>query len=72
MLGPSPVREISNIAIMQSVPVRKWVPDADQAMEDGVWYASVVGDIREYVEIGTEVGERQFIRRMGRSVGVER
>lgn len=62
---------MSNSAIRQSVPVRKWVPAEDQAMDDGVWYASVVGDIREYVEIGVEERERQFVRRMGRSVGAE-
>lgn len=35
-------------------------------------YASVVGDIRLYVEIGVVEVETVFWRRIGRSVGVER
>lgn len=46
MTGPSPFREMSNKEIRQSVPVRKWVPGVDHIREEGVWYASVVGDMR--------------------------
>ena len=41
-------------------------------MEEGVRYASVVGQMRLYVWIGVGVGERAFERRMGREVGVLR
>jgi hypothetical protein len=46
VIGPSPLRDTSNKAMRQSVPVRKWVPGEDQRMEEGVRYASVVGDMR--------------------------
>ena len=72
VVGPSPLRDASKRAIRQSVPVRKCVPVGDQRREDGVRYASVVGDMRLYVESGVVDGERQFVSRMGRSVQVER
>lgn len=46
MVGPEPLQEISKSEIRQSVPVRKCVPEAVQRIDDGVWYASVVGEIR--------------------------
>jgi hypothetical protein len=39
----------SNSAMRQSVPVRKCVPSGVQIMDEGVWNASVVGEIRGYV-----------------------
>jgi hypothetical protein len=72
VIGPSPLRDASKRAIRQSVPARKCVPGGDQRREEGVRYASVVGDMRLYVERGVIDGERQFVSRMGRSVGVER
>lgn len=44
--GPSPLRETSNKAIKQSVPVKKCLPELDQRRDEGVRYASVVGEIR--------------------------
>ena len=44
--GPSPLRDKSKRAIKQSVPVKKCVPGADQRSDEGVRYASVVGEIR--------------------------
>lgn len=52
VVGPSPFLDASNNAIRQSVPVRKWEPEASHCIEDGVRYASVVGEIRGYVETG--------------------
>ena len=72
VIGPEPERDMSKREMRQSVPVRKCVPGEDQRIEEGVRYASVVGETRIYVDRGEEVGERMLRRRMGRKVGVER
>lgn len=72
--GPWPFLETSKRAIRQSVPARK-VPgaDGDHRREEGVRYASVVGQMRLYVLVGlAAVGERTLVSRMGRECGVER
>lgn len=53
------------------MPVRKW-PGEDQRIDAGVWYSSVVGEMRLYVDTAVGEGESVFVRRIGRLVGAVR